>query len=173
MVEPQCSSILSVEEANWLMQVDNSVSKKDLSNTRRLFYLLWKSDLVGWHTSRGRFFYPERKFLYVLIMLLFAQGCLDFSYVFGDGGVVSAFLNWSAVTWPMNFVDFCWHRTHFSWASSSGGRVCLHSRRILSGFLQEAVNFLLRKCMIDSTCIRCVIESNSNCSLRSIGIVVW
>ena len=37
MDDPQCSSISSVVEMSWCMQVENSVSKKDLSNTRRSF----------------------------------------------------------------------------------------------------------------------------------------
>ena len=35
MSEPQCNSISSIVEANWLMQAENAVSRKYPSNTRR------------------------------------------------------------------------------------------------------------------------------------------
>ena len=35
MAVPQCSSISSDVDENWLMQVDDGVSKKDLSKTRQ------------------------------------------------------------------------------------------------------------------------------------------
>ena len=38
MAYPQCSSIVSVVEAKFLMQVDNGISRKDPSNKRQSFF---------------------------------------------------------------------------------------------------------------------------------------
>ena len=76
------------------------------------------------------------------VAYLLAQGGLYFSYVFGDGGVVAAgmvCLLWSSVMCPMNFFGLWLCRTRLSWAISSGGRESLHSVRIFSGSMCEAI----------------------------------
>ena len=61
-------------------------------------------------------------------------------------------------------------QARLSWASSSGGRASLHFLIILSGALQEALQFPVRESMIDGPSSLCITEMNSNCNLYSKGI---
>ena len=59
MPVPRCSSISSEVDENWLMQVDNGVSKKDPSKTRRSLLAPFQTKPCGVRHESGKNFYSQ------------------------------------------------------------------------------------------------------------------
>ena len=108
MAEPQCSSISSVVEAKLFVQVGNGISRKDQPNTRRSFYLLCKSNLMGSEAKWGNFFLASVEILLRIFTFILSQSSLYFSCDFGDGGMaVSDTVLSLLVSCDVSY-EFCW-----------------------------------------------------------------
>ena len=158
------------------MQVDSGVSKKYPSKTRQSLLsslkikpcgVIWKSGKnfsiqhgnIASHLLRSSLF----KVVSTFEMLLETEAWLP-----QERDCMHCY----AVTLPMKFAGLWWCSAHLSWASSSGGRVSLHSLRILHRSLKESVWFPMRERIVEGTFSLRIDVRNRNCNLNSIGIEV-
>ena len=141
MSEPQCSSMSSVVEASFLMQVENSVSRKDPSNARRSILHSLQIRSCGLRCKSGMNFSSQNRnaATFLLLSSLFTVVSNLVISLEMDEWLPQErdFLRWSSMMWPMNFVGLWWYRTRLSWAHSSGGRESLCSLRIFQGLYKS------------------------------------